>query len=245
MLDFKNIPPVVKNLLIVNGLFFLATLLLKNQGIDLSDYLGLHYWKSDQFMPHQIVTHMFMHSSVGFSHILFNMFGLFMFGKTLESIWGGRRFLIFYMISGIGAAVVNLLVTHFRVESLMSQMTPEMLDLFLTQGNEIFSEGKNFIDPIAGSANILVNTGMVGASGALYGILVAFGVLFPNSELMMLFIPVPVKAKYFIPGIILMDLVLGVGNFSGDNIAHFAHLGGALVGFILIKVWKQDRSNFY
>ena len=245
MLDFKNIPPVVKNLLIINGLVYLATIILENQDIHLADYLGLHYWKSPKFEIHQLITHMFMHDSSGFTHILFNMFGLWMFGKTLESIWGSKRFLIFYMIAGIGAAVTNLLVTHFRLESMLMDLPPDLAHMVVNEGYSLMMEGKGFVNPIAQNANMMINIGMVGASGALYGVLVAFAMLFPNTELMLIFIPVPVKAKYFIPALIGIDLFLGIGNFSGDNIAHFAHLGGALFGFILIKMWKKDRGNFY
>ncbi|MDG1476705.1 MAG: rhomboid family intramembrane serine protease, partial [Vicingaceae bacterium] len=229
-----------------------SIILYNSSKINLIDYLGLHYWGSEGFQPFQLVTHMFMHSfidlkdgSIAFSHIIFNMFGLFMFGSTLEGIWGGKRFLIFYMISGLLAAVVQLIITHFRLQSFYDQLTPEMIQYVYDNGYQLILEHKNYTDPIVGGFNGLLNSKMVGASGALYGILVGFGMLFPNSELMLIFIPVPVKAKYFIPGIIIVDLVLGVGNFSWDPIAHFAHLGGALAGFILIKMWQKDRGTFY
>jgi rhomboid family protein len=231
-MDFRNIPPVVKNLLIINGLFYLASIILYNsQHIDLTDYLGLHYWESDGFQPFQLVTHMFMHSffdvrdgSIVFAHILFNMFGLWMFGSTLEGIWGGKRFLIFYMIAGIGAAIVHLIVIYIKLQILSAEIPPEVLAHIYANGYEALSESKNYIDASAANFNGILNSSAVGASGALYGILVAYGVLFPNTKLMLMFFPVPVKAKYFIPGIILVDLFLGVGNFSWDSTAHFAHL---------------------
>ncbi|MGB0882835.1 MAG: rhomboid family intramembrane serine protease [Vicingaceae bacterium] len=252
-MNFRNIPPVVKNLLIINGLFFLASIiLLKTQGIDLGNYLGLHYWQSEGFMPHQLITHMFMHSfwdfgsgEIVFSHLMFNMLGLWMFGSTLEGIWGGKRFLIFYMISGLVAAIAQLLIIHFRLQLVINELTPDMIQYVYDNGYQLILDHKNYTDPIVGGFNGLLNSRMVGASGALYGILVGFGMLFPNTELMMIFIPIPVKAKYFIPGIIIIDLVLGIGNFSWDPIAHFAHLGGALAGFILIKMWQKDRGTFY
>jgi len=252
-LNFRNIPPVVKNLLIINGLFYLASILLYNNAkINLADYLGLHYWGSDGFKSFQIVTHMFMHSfidfqdgSIAFSHILMNMFGLWMFGSTLEGIWGGKKFLIFYMIAGLGAAAVQLIMIHFRLQQFHSELSPELIQHVYDNGYQALMEFKNYTDPVAKQFNSLLNSKMVGASGALYGILVGFGVLFPNTELMLIFVPVPVKAKYFIPVLILIDLFLGIGNFSWDPIAHFAHLGGALAGFILIQMWKKDRGTFY
>jgi membrane associated rhomboid family serine protease len=208
MSDFKyyrpdNFPPVVKNLLIINVLVFLAQNLLDNQ-YALTARLALWPIDSPLFTPYQIITHMFSHGS--FSHILFNMFSLWMFGKILENVWGAKRFLSFYLICGIGAAVAHLAVQY------------------LTGGG--------------GPA--------VGASGAIMGIFVAFGYLFPNTELFILFIPFPIKAKWAVIGFIVIDLFSGVANFSGDNIAHFAHLGGALTGFILVLIWnKSNRRRFY
>jgi membrane associated rhomboid family serine protease len=206
MSDFKfrtdNFPPIVKNLIIINVLVFIATSLLDRYMLTLR--LAMWPVASPLFQPYQIVTHMFTHG--GFSHILFNMFSLWMFGKILENLWGGKRFLLFYLISGIGAAVA-----HLAVQYLMGGNGPA-----------------------------------VGASGAVMGILVAFGYLFPNTELFILFIPFPVKAKWVVIGYIAIDLFSGVARFSGDNIAHFAHLGGALTGFILVLIWnKNDRHRFY
>ncbi len=243
MIDFRNIPPVVKNLLIINGLFFLATYVLQNQGVDLSNYLGLHYWESPGFLPHQLVTYMFMHG--GFTHLLFNMFAVWMFGRVLEQVWGQKKFLIFYMITGLAAGVTQMLVSYVRISLMGDLITPEIMDLILTEGYQATLERKNFVDPFLGNLNSLVNVVTVGASGSVYGILVAFGMLFPNTELMLLFPPIPIKAKVLVIILIVMALLLGFGNFSGDNIAHFAHLGGALAGFIMIKIWKKDRTNFY
>ena len=244
-MNFRNIPPVVKNLLIVNGLVFLATLLLKNQGIDLSDYLGLHFWKSEGFKPHQLVSYMFLHSAYDFTHILFNMFAVYMFGRVLEDVWGSKRFLIYYMITGIGAGLIQLIVAYFRLMPLMAEIPPEGIDLVMKEGYGALLEGKNFIDPQLAQANALINSVTVGASGAVFGILLAFGMLFPNTELMLLFPPIPIKAKWFVLGYGVIELYSGFANNPNDNVAHFAHLGGMLFGFVLIKMWQKDRKHFY
>jgi membrane associated rhomboid family serine protease len=243
MLDLKNIPPVVKNLLIINGLFYLATILLEGQGIDLSNYLGLHYWESPGFRPHQLVTYMFMHG--GFTHVLFNMFAVYMFGKVLEGVWGAKRFLIYYMITGIGAGLIQILVAYIRLIPMLSEIPQEGIDLIMTEGYGALLEGKNFVDPLMAQANGLINSVTVGASGAVFGILLAFGMLFPNTELMLLFPPIPIKAKWFVLGYGAIELYSGFANNPNDNVAHFAHLGGMLFGFILIQMWKKDRGNFY
>jgi membrane associated rhomboid family serine protease len=245
MLNLKNIPPVVKNLLIINGLFYLATIMLKSQGIDLADYLGLHYWKSEGFRPHQLVTYIFMHSSRDFTHVLFNMFAVYMFGKVLEGVWGSKRFLIYYMITGVGAGIIQLLVAHIRLIPMLAEIPPEGIEIIMTEGYGALLEGKNFYDPLMAQANGLINSVTVGASGAVFGILLAFGMLFPNTELMLLFPPIPIKAKWFVLGYGAIELYSGFANNANDNVAHFAHLGGMLFGFILIQMWKKDRGNFY
>lgn len=249
MINFRNIPPVVKNLLIINGLFFLATLVLGNQGLNLTEYLGLHYWKSDGFYPHQLITYMFMHSSVDFTHVLFNMFAVWMFGRVLEQVWGSKRFLIYYMITGLGAGIIQLLVAHFRLMSLYEVLSPEAMDYAIQHGYDLMHGGKGLSvyveNPDFVQAVILMNSTTVGASGAVFGILLAFGMLFPNTELMLLFPPIPIKAKWFVMGYGALELYMGFANNPNDNVAHFAHLGGMLFGFILIKIWKKDRNNFY
>jgi membrane associated rhomboid family serine protease len=243
-MNFRNIPPVVKNLLIINGLFFLATILLKNQGIDLAEYLGLHYWKSDGFYPHQLVTYMFMHSSTDFTHVLFNMFAVWMFGKVLEGVWGSKRFLIFYMVTGVGAGLIQLLVAHLRLMPLIAELSPEDMNMVLTEGYDLIQSGRNWVG-VGGTINGLINGVTVGASGAVFGILLAFGMLFPNTELMLLFPPIPIKAKWFVLGYGALELYSGFANNPNDNVAHFAHLGGMLFAFVLIQYWKKDRGTFY
>jgi len=274
-MNFRNIPPVVKNILIINVLFFLATVLFKNQ-IDLDDLLGLHHWSSDKFMVHQLVTHFFMHSSVDFTHVLFNMFAVWMFGRVLEQVWGAKRFLIYYVVSALGAAGVYLLyitydlhVIHEAILNIQNNPSPELFSEFVKKYiplenlneeyrghiiNTIRDWTKNPQDNILAENAIYLsesffelkrNIPMVGASGAVFGILLAFGMLFPNTELMLLFPPIPIKAKWFVIGYGAIELFSGVANNPTDNVAHFAHLGGMLFGFILIKIWKKDRNNFY
>jgi len=240
---FRNIPPVVKNILIINLLVFLGTEFLAGQGINVTQYLALHYFTSDNFYPHQLVTYMFMHG--GISHIFFNMFAVWMFGKVLEQVWGPKRFLIYYMATGIGAGLIQLLVAYIRIIPLNELVTPEQMDYIVTNGYELLQTNRNYSDPVSGQLNILINISTVGASGAVFGILLAFGMLFPNTELMLLFPPIPIKAKWFVIMYGIFELYSGFANNPNDNVAHFAHLGGMLFGFILIKYWKADRNKFY
>lgn len=241
----SNLPEVVKNLLIVNALMLLAMFVAYQSGVDLASILGLHHWSSDQFMPHQLITYMFMHG--GFAHLFFNMFALWMFGQILENVWGPKRFLIYYMITGIGAGIIQMIVTEIRIQSLISDIDPQLYEMVIREGLEIRKSGQNFVDPIAREVNNLINTSTVGASGAVFGILLAFGMLFPNARLMLLIPPVPIKAKYMVMIYGALELYLGISNNPADNVAHFAHLGGMLFGFILIKMWKSDNNqqNFY
>lgn len=240
--SINAIPPVVKNLIIINVIMLLATYVLEMRGIDLTNILGLHYIQSPEFKPYQLVTHMFMHG--GFMHLAFNMFALWMFGRVLESVWGPKRFFIFYFVTGLGAAVFYSLVNFIEFQYIAAKMTPEDVQRVLNQGAEIFSQGKNFTDPLAGKLNLILNIPTVGASGAVFGILLGFGMLFPNTELMLLFPPIPIKAKYFVAGYGAIELFSGITN-TGGNIAHFAHLGGMLFGFIMIKYWNRNAKHFY
>lgn len=208
--DQEAFPPVVRNLIIINVLVWLAQLIYDKQW-GLTFYLGLWPINTPYFEPWQLITHMFAHSSynaagrIEFFHIFFNMFSLFMFGRTLEYVWGAKRFLIFYLACGLGAAVV-----HLGMQQLMG--------------------GFSFA---------------VGASGAVMGVFIAFGYLYPNTELMIMPIPVPVKAKWLMIFLVLIDLFGGFGRVKGDNIAHFAHLGGAITGFILVWIWNKNRRNSF
>jgi rhomboid-like protein len=173
----------------------------------------------------------------GISHIFFNMFALVMFGGQLERIWGPKRFLTFYFVTALGAALIHTLVNAYQVHEITGSLTPikdglmTMQSTFSTADAEALSQ--IYLGPV------------VGASGAIYGLLLGFAMLFPNTELMLIFLPIPIKAKYFVPLLMIGELYLGANNFQWDNIAHFAHLGGALFGFIMIMIWKRDRSNFF
>jgi membrane associated rhomboid family serine protease len=270
---FSILPPVVKNLLILNGLFFLATIVFETRlGIDLVDILGLHYFAADEFKPYQLITYMFMHGS--FTHILFNMLAVWMFGNALENVWGSKRFLTYYLITGIGAALIQYLVLAIQLGPAIDAInfvalnpTHENVSAFFNStyfgidGSDYEMQNKYhaFID----TYNTLLNENnmngaaqaahdffvdykgyflnlpkVVGASGALFGLLLAFGMIFPNA-LIFLYFAIPIKAKYFVILYGLIELFYGFANTEGDNVAHFAHLGGMLFGFIMIKMWKR------
>jgi len=239
---FQSVPPVVKNLIIINALMLFITFVLEQRGIELTNILGLHYIQSPEFRPYQLVTHLFMHG--GIWHLVFNMFSLWMFGRVLESVWGPKRFFIFYFVTGLGAAALHTFVNFVEFQYVAGKMLPETVQMVMSQGLDILNQGKNYADPLAGKLNLILNTPTVGASGAVFGILLGFGMLFPNTELMLLFPPIPIKAKYFVLGYGAIELFSGITN-TGSNIAHFAHLGGMLFGFILIKYWNKKTTNFY
>jgi membrane associated rhomboid family serine protease len=234
-------PPVVKNLILINIVMYLGMIAVNSVfQVDLNRHLGLYYFKSPFFQPFQIITHMFMHGSMG--HIFFNMFALWMFGKVLEQVWGSRRFLIYYFVTGLGAAVLHMIVYHLEYASILSQVSENyQIDKFTPA---VIDQLYNTGDPLARKAAIGMIIPTVGASGAVFGLLLGFGMLFPNTQLILLFPPIPIKAKYFVIGYGLLELYLGITQ-PGSNIAHFAHLGGMLFGFILIKYWKNKRNTFF
>ena len=240
--SFDAIPVVVKNLIIVNVLMLLATYVLKQIGIDLYTYLALYFPLSEKFRLHQIFTHMFMHS-MNPTHIFFNMFALYMFGRVLESVWGPKRFLMFYLVTGVGAALFYSAVNFIEYYYAASSLSPDQIAYVKETGYEIWSQGKDFSDPLLSKLNQILNTPTVGASGAVFGILLGFGMLFPNTQLMLLFPPIPIKAKYFVIGYGILELVLGIKG--GGNVAHFAHLGGMLFGYFMIKYWNKTSKRFY
>lgn len=235
-----NLPPVVKNLIIVNVLFYFATMLLNRSGINLYQYLGLYFPASEHFRLHQFFTYMFLHDTPGLGHIFFNMFALFMFGRVLESVWGPKRFLTFYLVTGVGAALIQTLVTTVEYQVLISKISPDQVDYF----KELALQGKFIPDTVSQKITAIYNTPTIGASGAVFGLLLAFGMLFPNTQLMLLFPPIPIKAKYFVIGYGLLELFFGVSGIQG-SVAHFAHLGGMLFGFILLKYWNKNSKHFY
>jgi len=243
----QPIPPITKNLLIINGLFYLATYIFAQRGIDLATPLAAYYPESVNFHPWQIITHMFMHANL--THIAFNMFALWMFGSTVEYALGAKKFIILYFAAGLGAFALFNFVNFIQIEHLKSILTAAGVDPNSFLGDLDVSSGKSsFMIPNLPAAKELAQyfvTPMVGASGAIYGVLVAFGVLYPDAKLALLFLPVPVKAKYFIPVMIAIEFFLGLENFAWNPIAHFAHIGGAIIGFILVWGWKKKLIRQY
>ena len=223
----NTIPTVTKNLLIINVLMFLGTIVAQSYGIDLAQYLGLHFFLAEDFNAAQLITYMFMRA--GFAHIFFNMFAVWMFGRILEQVWGPKRFLFYYLVCGIGAGIIQEVVQYIHYETVLSAY-------------DSVNTGMAII-PMEEYLNMMTT---VGASGAVYAILLAFGMLFPNQQMFIFPLPVPIKAKYFVIGYALIELYAGFANSAGDNVAHFAHLGGMVFGFILIMYWrKKNRGNGY
>jgi membrane associated rhomboid family serine protease len=238
-----GLPPVVKNIIFINVLMLLAAYASQSVfGLDLNSKLGLYFPKSEQFMPVQIVTHMFMHA--GFWHIFFNMYALYIFGGALESVWGPKRFFIYYIVCGLGAAFTHELVIAFQYNHMAQSLSPENLQIVLKEGTAYFMKGQGFIDPAMQKLQILLNTPTVGASGAIFGVLLAFGVLFPNTQLLLIIPPIPIKAKYFVLIYGAIELYLAVTQ-PGSNIAHAAHLGGMLFGYLLIRYWRRTTNTLY
>jgi membrane associated rhomboid family serine protease len=275
---FEVLPMIVKNLIIINVLFYLASIVLMHtQHIDLTNILGLHFFTSQYFQIYQLVTHMFMHAFIDpgggivISHILFNMFALWMFGSVVENVWGPKRFLIFYMICGLGAAFCHLGVTAVQIHFVQVDINTytehatraNFVALFKghqdllerpyvdTLNNFLSSWELNPADPamIAHSKELaqqltapMADEPVIGASGAVFGVLVAFGMMFPNTYLYLLFLPIPIKAKYAVIGYIALEMFFGFTGYE-PGVAHFAHLGGALFGFIMVKYWNRTRRN--
>lgn len=217
-------PIVTKNLIIINILFFLGGFVATKYGIDLNRYLGLHFFLAEDFNLSQLFTYMFMHAN--FQHIFFNMFAVWMFGRVLEQVWGPKRFLFYYIVCGVGAGLVQEVVQYIQYAVELSAYDSVNL------GGTII--------PMSQYLNLMTT---VGASGAVYAILLAFGMLFPNQQLFIFPLPLPIKAKYFVIGYAILELVLGVSNRASDNVAHFAHLGGMIFGFILVMYWRKKNNK--
>jgi membrane associated rhomboid family serine protease len=222
---FEVLPPVIKNLIIINVLVWLAQLSI---GEPFERLFALHFYKSEYFKPWQVITHMFMHSGRGIGHLFFNMLSLWMFGSMLENVWGQKRFLSFYMLCGIMAAVAHMLVMAIQFSKI-----------------EPFVHGDMISRELVGQYQNIMYSATMGASGAVYGIMAAYAFLFPNT-LIYIYFMIPVKAKYLMVGLILLEFFLGTQNMAGDNVAHFAHLGGALMGLIIVYYWqKKNPRRFY
>lgn len=263
-------PPVVKNLLIINGLLYLASAVFAQRfGFDMNAAFGLHYFMSDQFGWWQLVTFMFLHGSL--SHVFFNMFAVFMFGRVLEYSWGAKRFLIYYFVTGIGSGIIQLFALYFDVQpfidgvdAYLNEQTTDNLQAFLNSYGAFSMESHALMRQFTESYNNIVNVNpaeaqslarsflfdyqklfidshiTVGASGAVFGLLLAFGMMFPNTVIMLLIPPIPIKAKYFVMIYGAIELVEGIYNSQYDNVAHWAHLGGMLFGFFLIRKWRNS-----
>lgn len=273
---FQILPPVIKNLLIINCLVFLAQNTLQGPTISFSfeDVLGLHAWQSSLFKPWQLVTHMFLHGSV--MHIFGNMFGLWMFGSVLENLWGSKRFLTFYMICGLGAALIHLLFLNWELGPMVKDYTaifemhskgaeyqadaminfiaryPIRLNMSSAEAINLIRQNphnemlmNNAFESINSYYQNVLNTSTIGASGAVFGVLAAFVYLFPNTYLYIYFL-VPVKAKWI--GLIYFgyELFNAIQNSAGDNVARWAHIGGAIVGLLIVMTWNRtNKKNFY
>lgn len=217
----REFPVVTKNLLAINALMFLATWVAETKGVDLRSILGLHLFLAEDFKAWQIVSYMFMHGDI--THLFFNMFALFMFGRVLEQVWGAKRFLIFYVATGIGAGLVQELVQYIYFQTSLSMY-------------EGVSLAPGVVIPMTQYLNLWTT---VGASGAIYGILMAFAMTFPNERMFVIPIPFPIKAKYFVLIFGAIELLSGLSPRMGDNVAHFAHLGGMVFGLLLILYWRK------
>ncbi len=272
---FPRLTPVVKNLLLINILIFFADFAFFNMG--LSHWLGLRYVLAETFIPIQFVTYMFLHGSM--IHLFSNMFALFIFGPLLEQFWGPKRFLIFYMVCGIGSGVLYSATNFVELRKMQNETNdyltapaPEKFSDYIAEHGTIGQMNGRYLNLYSMAASIedglykhpndyelvaeskkvvlavydfISNKPMVGASGAIFGILMAFGMLFPNTVLMLLFPPIPIKAKYFVTFYGLFELYAGLQRDPGDNVAHFAHIGGMLVAFILLRIWRKDTRRFY
>lgn len=237
MFSFRNLTPVTKNLLIFTVLVYVVTILLEDR-IDMYRLFGLHYPQASNFKPYQLVTYIFMHAtrdrdhSLVLSHIFFNMFALFMFGPALESSWGPKRFFIFYIFTGLGAAITQLVIYYFQITPQLEQWQSAYNATHdFAQQTFMLEDKKAFLNAFT----------VVGASGSLFGVLLGFGMMFPNMELMIIPIPIPIKAKFLVAIYGAMELFSGLSNNPDDNVAHFAHLGGMLFGFLLIMIWRRKR----
>ncbi len=226
---FANLTPVVKNLLIINVIFYIATLVLGDK-FSLVQWLSAFYFDSPLSHPWQIITYMFMHG--GFMHIAFNMLGLFFLGPMLEYTMGSKRFLQYYFITGVGALLIQWAVQAVELHSMIGAFTASHGNLAAYAASPDFEKIRE-----------IYGVPVLGASGAIFGLAVALAMLYPNVELYIMFIPIPIKAKWAVTGYVAIELFSGIGQFSGDNVAHFAHLGGALFGFIMIKIWRLQRPN--
>lgn len=253
----RGISDTVKHIIIINVIFWVATLLIGTNGAIMNNLFAMHFPLNDGFKPWQIITHMFMHASyeqggsIVFYHILFNMFGVWMFGTPLEQMWGKKKFIFFYISAGLGSLLLYTGILYFQFSSALDTLIAagfERAEIMETLRSGEYMYDQRWLTVLGGEEGVgnLVrpfNGTMLGASGALYGVLVAFAMTFPNTPLMLIFLPIPIKAKYFVPGVLCIDLFFGLTSYSIGPIAHFAHIGGALAGFIMSYYWKKNSFN--
>lgn len=267
----SGMPPAVKAIIIINVIIFLGINIVNQRSeLDLVNILGLHLPQSEYFRIYQFITNMF--TQEGLTHLFFNMFAVFMFGRILESVWGTKRFVLYYFVTGLGAAALHLLVSWYGLHNMQEQFyafqstpDPGVFAEFVrshVSNPRLLSQLMQFVDGwnqapsnsqfigqaeyyMQGIIQAYTNVPTIGASGAVFGILLAFGMLFPNTELFLMFIPIPIKAKYFVLLYGAAELFFGLQNSVGDNVAHFAHLGGMLFGFFLILYWRKTSKRFY
>ena len=252
----RQTPPVVLNLIIINTLLWVACIIVPDKfGINLTDLLGMHYFMSDKFHVYQLFTYMFLHDTSSFAHIFCNMFGVWMFGRVLEQMWGSKKFLFFYLVTGVGAAIVQQLCWMVDFWGLTQAMDAAIavdsgealadVEAALRRYFRFGSLASLSAVDIADMKHLLLGLPTtIGASGALFGILLAFGWLFPDVKMFLMFVPIPIPARIFVGLYAVAELFLGVAGFSGDSVAHFAHLGGMLFGFLLICYWRK-RGKLY
>lgn len=263
MLGFSSMTPVVKNLIILNVIFFVATFVFENSlGLNLYDYLGLHYFASEKFHYYQFFTYIFMHG--GITHILFNMVALWMFGNNVEALWGPKKFITFYLVTGFGAGLLHYGVLYFDYHPIIADAqnmidNPNTIDIMgwlsvhklsgyfnINQSQLMFATTQEKQLLLGQMVNLFIERipPVVGASGSLFGILLAYGMLFPDAIIMMIFLPIPIKAKYFVMLYGAAEIYSGLQNNPGDNVAHFAHIGGMVFGYLLIKTWEKGGHKY-
>lgn len=250
----NNIPQVTKNLLILNVLMYIVTfIMLRNgvtiEGMDFSEALSLHTFSSPLFKPYQLVTHFFMHDPNSILHIFFNMFVLVTFGGLLEKLWGPRRFFILYIISAFSAVLLYNGISEIQIMGLKETLVNQGIDYHKLYEAVLYNDFNGLrgvpATPEALKYIMKINTPMLGASGAIFGVTAAFAILFPNTQLQLLFPPIPIKAKYLIGGYFLLEVILSFYSGDGDHVAHLAHVGGAIGGAVLVLLWRRDRTKFY
>jgi membrane associated rhomboid family serine protease len=231
-----RITEVIKHLLIINVLMFFGSIILEQSNIIDRSFFSLYFPASEHFKPYQLLTHMFMHGDM--NHLIFNMLSLFFIGPYVEQFLRPKKFLTYYFIAGFGAMFMHFAIEYVQYISVIDQIGANEFNVVQNEGRDLIRRGMNYTDGRLQTLNAVLNIPVLGASGAIYGVLTAFAVLFPNTKLMLLFIPYPIKAKYLVAGFIAIDLIFGVSGRS-TGIAHFAHIGGAIFGFLLLRYWQK------